>query len=312
MKSEPRVLLAAYSEVGVVCLEELLAQGAHVVGVYTHADDQFEEIWFRSVARVAAEAGIPVYTPGDINSPSEIERIRTLRPDFLFSFYYRKMIVPEILSIPAMGAYNMHGSLLPRYRGRACVNWAVLKGESQTGVTPHVMTERADAGDIVDQEAVPIEFADTAQDVFWKVRDAARKVMARSWPLLRAGIAPRKPQDETLATKFGRRGPQDGLIDWTAASRDIYNLVRSVTHPFPGAFTHLDGRKLFVWKAWPLEGDRSGNPGEVLCVDPFLVGTGKSALRIDRCQLEGETEMDGPSFASKSLRPGKKLGGNHL
>jgi methionyl-tRNA formyltransferase len=136
--------------------------------------------------------------------------------------------------------------------------------------------------------------------------------MARTWPLLRDGNARRTPQDETLATKFGRRGPQDGLIEWSAAARDIYNLVRSVTHPFPGAFTHIDGRKLFIWKAWPIESHSAGNPGEVLGIDPFLVGTGESALRIDRCQLEGETEMDGPAFAANSLRPGKKLGGNHL
>ncbi len=103
MASEPRVLLAAYSEVGVVCLEELLSQGANVVGVYSHADDQFEEIWFRSVARTATEAGIPVFTPEDINSREEIDRIRDLKPDILFSFYFRNMIVPEILSIPPMG-----------------------------------------------------------------------------------------------------------------------------------------------------------------------------------------------------------------
>lgn len=309
MRSEPRVLLAAYSEVGVVCLEELLSQGAHIVGVYSHADDQFEEIWFRSVARVAADAGIPVFTPENINAPNEIDRIRRLEPDILFSLYYRKMISGEILSIPRLGAFNMHGSLLPRYRGRACVNWAVLKGEKETGVTLHVMSEKADAGDIVDQEAVPIEFTDTSQDVFWKVRDAARRVMARNWPLLREGRAPRRPQDESLATKFGRRQPSDGWIDWTLPAAEIYNLVRAVTHPFPGAFTHLDGRKLFIWKAWPLETGEGGKAGHVLGLNPFVIGTGKGTLRIDRCQLEGKPEMDGTEFASNSLMTGKKLGG---
>ncbi len=311
MASEPRVLLAAYSEVGVVCLEELLSQGANVVGVYSHADDQFEEIWFRSVARTATEAGIPVFTPEDINSREEIDRIRDLKPDILFSFYFRNMIVPEILSIPPMGAFNMHGSLLPRYRGRACVNWAVLKGETETGVTLHVMTAKADAGDIVDQEAVPIDFTDTSQDVFWKIRDAARKVMARSWPLLRAGRAPRKPQDESRATKFGRRRPSDGLIDWETPAVDIYNLVRSVTHPFPGAFTRFDGKKLFIWKAWPIEANGEAPPGQVQQLEPLLAATGRGLLRIDRCQLEGQEEMEGTDFAKKALRPGNKLGGIH-
>ncbi len=310
MRSEPRVLLAAYSEVGVVCLEELLSQGAHVVGVYSHADDQFEEIWFRSVARVATDAGIPVFTPEDINATTEIDRIKSLEPDILFSFYYRKMISGGILSIPPMGAFNMHGSLLPRYRGRACVNWAVLKGEKETGVTLHVMTEKADAGDIVDQESVPIEFTDTSQDVFWKVRDAARRVMARSWPLLREGRAPHQPQEERLATKFCRRQPSDGRIDWDQSATDIYNLVRAVTHPFPGAFTHLDNRKLFIWKAWPIEVGEEGPSGHVLGLNPLVIRTGRGGLRIDRCQLEGEPEKDGAAFASESLRTGKKLGGN--
>lgn len=309
MKAEPRVLLAAYSEVGVVCLEELLAQKAQVVGVFTHADDQFEEIWFRSVARTAAEAGIPVFMPENINAAEEIERIRGLRPDILFSFYYRKLISKEILDIPQLGAYNMHGSLLPRYRGRACVNWAVLKGETQTGATLHVMTEKADAGDILDQEAVPIEFTDTAQDVFWKVRDAARKVLARTWPLLREGRAPRTPQDESLATTFGRRRPSDGLIDWNRSALELYNLVRAVTHPFPGAFSFIGERKWFIWKAWPLESGGKGQEGKVLGLDPLVIGTKEGSLRIDRCQAEGEPETDGADFASKSLRPGQILGG---
>ncbi|HOV28601.1 MAG TPA: formyltransferase [Synergistales bacterium] len=309
MKAEPRVLLAAYSEVGVVCLEELLAQKAQVVGVFTHADDQFEEIWFRSVARTAAEAGIPVFMPENINAAEEIERIRGLRPDILFSFYYRKLISKEILDIPQLGAYNMHGSLLPRYRGRACVNWAVLKGETQTGATLHVMTEKADAGDILDQEAVPIEFTDTAQDVFWKVRDAARKVLARTWPLLREGRAPRTPQDESLATTFGRRRPSDGLIDWNRSALELYNLVRAVTHPFPGAFSFIGERKWFIWKAWPLESGGKGQEGKVLGLDPLVIGTREGSLRIDRCQAEGEPETDGADFASRSLRPGQILGG---
>ncbi|NLH95365.1 MAG: formyltransferase [Synergistaceae bacterium] len=309
MKTEPRVLLAAYSEVGVVCLEELLAQKAQVVGVFSHADDQFEEIWFRSVARTAAEAGIPVFTPENINAPEEIERIRGLRPDILFSFYYRKLISKEILDIPPLGAYNMHGSLLPRYRGRACVNWAVLKGETRTGATLHVMTEKADAGDILDQEAVPIDFTDTAQDVFWKVRDAARKVLARTWPLLREGRAPRTPQDESLATTFGRRRPSDGRIDWNRSALELYNLVRAVTHPFPGAFSYIGERKWFVWKAWPLESGGKDQAGQVLELDPLVIGTGEGSLRIDRCQLEGEPETDGADFASRSLRPGQRLEG---
>jgi methionyl-tRNA formyltransferase len=140
----------------------------------------------------------------------------------------------------------MHGSLLPRFRGRAPVNWAVLRGATETGATLHYMVARADAGDIVDQLAVPIGEDDTAYDVFLRVADAAEAVLARSLPLLIAGTAPRTPQDLTKGEYCGRRRPEDGRIEWTRTAREIHNLVRAVAPPFPGAFANFDGERWLV------------------------------------------------------------------
>lgn len=315
---EPRVVVFAYSEVGTRCLETLLRLGAHVVGVFTYEDDPQETIWFHSVAQTALEAGLPV-----LFGPPTEERVRALRPDLLFSFYYRDMIGESILRLPGLGAFNMHGSLLPKYRGRACVNWAVLMGETETGATLHHMVKSADAGDLVDQERVPILFEDTAQDVALKVADAAVAVLERSWPLLAAGRAPRIPQDPALATTFGRRRPEDGHIDWTWEAKRIYNLVRAVTRPFPGAFTFAGGRKLLVWRCFPEEKDaavpKTFPCGTVLSTAPLRVLAGNgTAVRLELVQwgdsvagtplLSGEEDMDGMTFGARNLREGERLG----
>ncbi|MDY2984674.1 MAG: formyltransferase [Synergistes jonesii] len=287
MKSRPRIVLFAYSEVGCLCLEELLRLGANVAGVFTHDDDPDEEIWFRSVRNIALKNGVPVWAPKKLDE-DEIELYRSLRAELVFSFYYRAMIPKKILEAPRLGAYNMHGALLPKYRGRACVNWAVLNGETKTGATLHVMTEKADRGDIVDREAVEIKFTDSAHDVFMKVAEAARKIIARKLPELEAGTAPRVPQNEAEATYFGRRRPEDGRIDWNRSAVEVYNLVRAVTHPFPGAFAYIGGRKYYIWRARPIEGE--AKPGEIVSYRPLVVGTGKGLLKILSIQPEGGEE----------------------
>lgn len=273
----PEIAVFAYSEVGAACLEELLRAGSNVACVWTHEDDPNETIWFRSVREIARKAGIPVRTPERIDE-AEIEFFRSLRAGLVFSFYYRKIIPDEIIKSARLGAYNMHGALLPRYRGRACINWAVLNGESETGATLHAMTDEPDKGGIVAQEAVPVLFTDTALDVSLKVAEAARRVLARSLPALEAGTALLTPQDERLATYYGRRRPEDGRIDWSRSAVEIYNLVRAVTHPFPGAFTEMNGRRHYVWRAEPTGGRAA--PGRIVRREPLIVGTGDGLLKI--------------------------------
>ena len=236
----------AYHNVGARCLEVLLRCGIDVPLVVTHEDDAGERIWFDRVADVASARGIPVIAPADADAPDVVTRIRELRPDFLFSFYYRRMLAPTLLAIPTRAALNMHGSLLPKYRGRAPVNWAVLHGERESGATLHYMAEKPDAGDIVAQTSVPILPDETAREVFDKVTAVAVATLDRVLPALVAGNAPRIPQDLSQGSYFGGRKPEDGRIDWSRPAREIHNLVRAVAPPFPGAFTTVAGEELRV------------------------------------------------------------------
>jgi methionyl-tRNA formyltransferase len=236
----------AYHNVGARCLEVLLRHGVAVPLVVTHEDNPAETIWFDSVARIAEANGLPYVTPADPNEASVVARIRDLAPDFLFSFYYRQMLQPALLAIPVRGALNMHGSLLPKYRGRVPVNWAILHGETETGATLHYMAVKPDAGDIVAQTAVAILPNETARDVFDKVTLAAAATLDRTLPALLAGTAPRIVQDLAQGSYFGGRKPSDGRIDWRQTARNIHNLVRAVAPPFPGAFTSVGGATLRV------------------------------------------------------------------
>lgn len=246
--STTRAVVFAYHDVGVRCLKVLLSAGVEVPLVVTTKDDPNEIQWFDSALRVAQEYGLPVITPDDVNGP-ELERTVTeLRPDFVFSFYYRSMIGAPLLNAARLGALNIHGSVLPKFRGRAPVNWAILHGARESGATLHYMTARADAGDIVDQLAVPILENDEAREVFEKVTVAAEIILARSLPGLIAGTAPRLPQRLEEGKYYGRRRPEDGKIDWAAGARDIHNLVRAVAPPFPGAFGQVDGQRWMIHK----------------------------------------------------------------
>jgi methionyl-tRNA formyltransferase len=236
-----RAVVFAYHNIGVRCLKVLLAHGVYVPLVLTHADDPGETAWFASVSDTAEDYGIATIDPEDADAPDVVARIAALAPDFLFSFYYRRMLGAALLALPARGALNMHGSLLPKYRGRAPVNWAVLAGERQTGATLHFMTIRPDQGDIVDQTAVPILPDDTARDVFDKVTFAAEMTLDRALPALLAGTAQRVPQDLARGSYFGRRRPEDGTIDWRRDAVSIHNLVRAVAPPYPGALTSVGG-----------------------------------------------------------------------
>ena len=236
----------AYHNVGVRCLSVLLAHGVDVALVVTHKDNPKETIWFDSVAELAALHGIQTITPDNPNTPEVIDQIRALQPDFFFSFYYREMLKRELLEIPKRGALNMHGSLLPKYRGRVPVNWAIIHGETETGATLHYMTEKPDNGDIVAQQAVPILPNDTALSVFQKVTVAAEMALHNCLPGLLAGTASSIPQDLTQGNYFGGRKPEDGIIDWSQDAQAIHNLVRAVAPPYPGATTKLLGKPMRI------------------------------------------------------------------
>ncbi|WP_449369936.1 formyltransferase [Thiomonas sp.] len=239
----------AYHNVGVRCLKTLLARGMQVQLVVTHPDSPSETLWFDRVADVAAEAGIPVAYVDEAVDEALIDRVVAAAPDYLFSFYFRRMLPARLLAAARIAALNMHGSLLPKYRGRVPVNWAVLHGETETGATLHVMQAKPDAGDIVAQQAVPILPDDTAKDVFDKVSVAAEIALWRVLPQLLRGEVPRQPNDLSAGSYFGGRKPEDGRIDWAQPAQTVYNLIRAVAPPYPGAFFDHRGHRFIVARA---------------------------------------------------------------
>jgi len=255
-----RAVVFAYHNVGVRCLRVLLAHGIDVPVVLTHEDNPHETIWFDSVARVARDCDIPVIAPVDPNLPEVLERVASCKPDFAFSFYYRQMFRGPLLALAPRGALNMHGSLLPKYRGRVPVNWAIIHGEKETGATLHYMVEKPDAGDIVSQTAVPILPDDTAREVFDKVTVAAELTLDRVLPALVAGNAPRTPQDAGLASYFGARKPEDGVIDWSQSASAIHNLVRALAPPYPGARALVAGAPARVLRTRVLDPSQGEAP----------------------------------------------------
>jgi methionyl-tRNA formyltransferase len=302
-----KAVVFAYHEIGSRCLAELLQSKIEVSALFTHKDDPEEEIWFSTPRGLASERAIPVFDPETLGDPTWVSRIASLEPDYLFSFYYRHMIPREILDLARVAPMNLHGSLLPRFRGRCPVNWVLVEGETETGVTLHIMEERPDAGDIIAQREIPIAFEDTAHTLALKLVEASAGLMREVMPLLETATFARTPQVGP-SSYYGGRKPADGLIDWTGSAKRIYNLVRAVTHPYPGAFTHLEGRKLFIWQALPEEG--SGIPGTIVSTSPLRVATGAGLLRITALQLEGEAEVDGETFVSTHKLHESSLGGS--
>jgi methionyl-tRNA formyltransferase len=293
-----RAVVFAYHDVGCRCLGVLLDQGVEVPLVVTHEDSAGENIWFGSVARMARERGIETIAPEDPNTREVEDRVRRQAPDFLFSFYYRMMLRDPLLGIPRRGAFNMHGSLLPKYRGRVPVNWAIINGERETGATLHEMVAKPDAGRIVDQEAVPILPDDLAVDVFRKVTGAAAHVLGRSLPGLLEGSVALRPQDLSKGSYFGGRRPEDGRIDWSAPAKRIHDLVRGVAPPYPGAFTEFGGKRLRVLRTRLLPSRHSARGRAFL----YAEGARCLAACADGGTLEIlEPELDGEALSAQEF-----------
>jgi methionyl-tRNA formyltransferase len=289
----------AYHNVGVRCLSVLLAHGVNVALVVTHRDNPKETIWFDSVAELASLHGIPVITPDNPNTEEIIGQVRALQPDFFFSFYYREMLKRDLLEIPKNGALNMHGSLLPKYRGRVPVNWAIIHGETETGATLHYMTEKPDNGDMVAQQAVPILPDDTALQVFQKVTVAAEIALNGVLPALLAGVAPAVKQDLSKGAYFGGRKAEDGIIDWAQPARSIHNLVRAVAPPYPGATTQLLGKPMRILQTLDTSCTVSDEkPAFYVKEDKAYAVCGQGVLRVLRFELDSMV-MSAAEFAAK-------------
>lgn len=305
-----KAVVLAYHNIGCVGIRALLAHGFDIQAVFTHEDDPNENTWFESVSELAAANDIAVYAPENINHPLWVERIREMGPDILFSFYYRNLVGGDILDLAPTGCFNLHGSLLPRYRGRCPVNWVLIHGEKQTGVSLHYMTPRPDDGDIVGQKPVPIADDDTALSLHKKLAAAAGDLLADVLPRIREKRVDGTAQDPAQASYFGGRGPDDGEIDWNQAAVAVYNLVRAVTRPYPGAFSYLENHKCIFWQVRPVPSSGTAAAGTVLSTDPLAIACGDGAVEVRFAQTEKGVYMSGRQLAGElNLAAGMRFNG---
>ncbi|HEX4503483.1 MAG TPA: bifunctional UDP-4-amino-4-deoxy-L-arabinose formyltransferase/UDP-glucuronic acid oxidase ArnA [Scandinavium sp.] len=292
-----KAVVFAYHDMGCTGIQALLDAGYDIAAIFTHPDNASENHFFGSVARLAAEQGIAVYAPEDVNHPLWVERIQAMAPDMIFSFYYRNLLSDAILSTARHGAFNLHGSLLPKYRGRAPLNWALANGEKETGVTLHRMVKRADAGNIVAQQAVAIDEADVALTLHRKLCATAQTLLRDTLPLIASGNITETVQDESQASTVRGRTPEDGRLNWEQSAESLHNLVRAVSDPWPGAFGFVGTNKFIVWKSRVRHDVATAKPGTVMSVNPLVVACGNGALEIITGQTEKGVYMQGAQLA---------------
>lgn len=300
-------------DIAVLCLEELINQGEEISAVFALPSDYWIQIskegqkndWYQSLEKFAKSKNIPTYTPKNINDKEYVDLIKKLDPDVLFSISWDQMINDSILEIPKIGAFNIHDSLLPENRGHAPLNWSIIKGHTTTGVSMHRMTRKADQGKILKQQQVPISFTDTSYSLYEKLVEAQFSVFKSFVEDLRNESFVEFEQNHTISTYGKRRKPIDGLINWNQSGFDIYNFIRALGKPYPGAFTYFRGKKLFVWNATLYENYSDiKSPGTIIeSIQPNMIKVqcNKGSILINTLQLENEIEMPAPTFI-KSFR----------
>ncbi|MGP1959028.1 MAG: bifunctional UDP-4-amino-4-deoxy-L-arabinose formyltransferase/UDP-glucuronic acid oxidase ArnA [Arsenophonus sp. NC-CH8-MAG3] len=306
-----KTVVFAYHDIGCVGLKALQKAGFEIQAVFTHTDDPKENHFFSSVACLGAEMSLPVFAPKNINHLLWIEHIEKIKPDVIFSFYYRHVLSQDLLALAPKGAFNLHGSLLPKYRGCVPINWALLHGEKETGVTLHKMIAKVDAGDIIGQKRICIDATDTALILHKKICQAAEQLLTDILPLIKIANYSETPQNESQATYFGRRRAEDGLIDWSKSATEVNNLVRAVTKPYPGAFTYLSESKIIIWRANVLEKSHSKLPGTIISSEPLEIACGQGVLEILTGQNGSGLCVEGSRLAAdtgivKGVRIGTK------
>ncbi|EAO9824862.1 bifunctional UDP-4-amino-4-deoxy-L-arabinose formyltransferase/UDP-glucuronic acid oxidase ArnA [Salmonella enterica] len=292
-----KAVIFAYHDMGCQGVQAVLDAGYEIAAIFTHADNPAENTFFGSVSRLAAGLGIPVYAPDNVNHPIWVDRIAELAPDIIFSFYYRNLLSEEILQLAPTGAFNLHGSLLPEYRGCAPLNWVLVNGESETGVTLHRMVKRADAGEIVASQRVAIAQDDVAITLHHKLCQAARQLLGSILPTMKCGDIPSVPQRESDTTYYGRRRPEDGLIDWHKPVSTVHNLVRAVAAPWPGAFSYSGSQKFTIWSSRICPDAQGALPGSVISVSPLRVACADGALEIITGQVGDGITVQGSQLA---------------
>jgi methionyl-tRNA formyltransferase len=293
-----RIVFMGTPEFAVPSLKALIESGDEVVAVVTQPDKpkgRGLEVTPPPVKTLAQKHGIPVLQPQKIKTEEFLKQLEELKPDIICVVAYGKILPKGILELPKYGCINVHASLLPKYRGAAPINWAIIRGEKVTGITTMKMDEGMDTGDILLQREVPIEDEDTAETLSHKLSLTGAEVLIETLNLLKEGKLKPIPQNHSQATYAPMLKKEDGEIDWGKTAEEIRNLVRG-TLPWPGAYTFLDNKILKVYKVRVVEGQ--GKPGEVIKSDKetLRVATGENALDILELQIEGGKRLDTATF----------------
>ena len=253
-----RTIFFGATELGYRCCEGLIEKGHEIVAIFSiprrfrisYAEGPVENVTFRNFENLAERHGIPlIYIETKMSDPRYQELIADLKPDFGLAAGWYYVIPRSVLARFDKGVAGVHASLLPKYRGGAPLVWAIINGETKTGVTLFYFDDGVDTGDIIAQREFPIAPRDTIREVYERATQTSVDLAIESIPLIASGKAPRAPQDESGATVYPQRSPEDGLIDWRQDCETIRNFIRAQTRPYPGAFTILHGKKVTIWDA---------------------------------------------------------------
>ncbi len=278
-----KFIFAGTTEIAYDSIKAAIEKGINIVAIITVKKNQISNIsGYADFQGLAKENNIPLIEVENINDPDIIEQIRKLEPDYISVSGWSQLIGSELLKIPKHGCFNVHPSLLPEHRGKATIAWTIINGMKKSGVTLCYLEQDADCGDIISQKEFTIEHEDTTKQIYDKIKQASVQVLIDMLPALETGNIPRTPQDHMKATYWPRRIPEDGTIDWKKPANEIYNWIRGLSHPFPGAFTYFNKNKIMIWKSRISEKDYKGEPGEIVDINDenLVIKTGKKSITI--------------------------------
>jgi methionyl-tRNA formyltransferase len=308
-----KVVYMGTPDFAVAALEKIIEAGHEVVAVVTQPDrpkGRGKELAISPVKECALKNNLKIMQPEKVREASVVAELKALDADIFVVAAFGQILSQEVLDIPRFGCVNIHASLLPKYRGAAPIQMAILNGDKETGVTIMQMNAGMDTGDIIVTKTLPIEDEDTAGTLFDKLMFLGADLIVETLPKIEKGEITLIPQDDSLSTKCGKISKEMGQIDFNKSAREIFNLVRGMS-PWPSAYTKLNGKMLKIWKVKPVEGATDGAPGTVYDVkkDYFIVNTGEGLLEISELQLEGKKRMSVKDFLlGYSVIAGDKLG----
>jgi methionyl-tRNA formyltransferase len=310
VNAHPSIVFVGVHTEAYAPLKRLIERGDKITGLVTlDAGSMAKVAGATDLTGLAENAGIPTLRVANINLPESVAWIQGKAPDVLLVVGWTQLLKAELLRVPEIACLGFHASLLPKYRGRAPVNWAIINGEKFTGNTMITLEPEADTGDIVTQRTIEITDEDDCNTVYQKVSQSEVEMLDEILPMVALGALPRRKQDNTQATVMPKRRPEDGIIDWTRSTREIYNWIRALTDPYPGAFSFLNGEKVWIWVA-RADGRPTVNqgyrPGEII-VDAHgwpWVATADGWIRIVSAQQEGGPKVSGDAAGRTFMRAG--------